>query len=200
MQYSNRALCTVQSLKMWKSCDQQREFAQFTCASSSLGVHSLTRPESSVLSIHLSLCVYVMERMGAVCACRCGTEVTPAGLLLATLLPILQSSASSRCIVMQVLCIENRGRAHRSIRLRYAATFSQGDGKAALFPSHNNGQGRAGQALSTCRMVSKLKCWPCQRVSSPALVPVRHLRPSGVHAIALIPALTLNIRYTSEVD
>ena len=42
---------------------------QFTCASSSLGVQSRTRPDSSVLSIHLSLCVYVMERIGAVCAC-----------------------------------------------------------------------------------------------------------------------------------
>ena len=41
----------------------------FTCASSSLGVHSLTSPESSELSSHLSLCVKVIERMGAVCAC-----------------------------------------------------------------------------------------------------------------------------------
>ena len=41
-----------------------------TWASSSLGVHSRTSPESSVLSIHLSLWVKVMHRMGAVCACR----------------------------------------------------------------------------------------------------------------------------------
>lgn len=40
-----------------------------TWANSSLGVQSRTRPESSELSIHLSLCVYVMDRIGAVCAC-----------------------------------------------------------------------------------------------------------------------------------
>lgn len=48
----------------------------FTCASSSLGVHSLTSPESSELSSHLSLCVKVMERIGAVCACAVHTCIS----------------------------------------------------------------------------------------------------------------------------
>ena len=39
-------------------------------------------------------------------------------------------------------------------------------------------------------MVSKPKCWPCHSVNSPALVPVRHLRPSGVHVMALMLART----------
>ena len=42
----------------------------------------------------------------------------------------------------------------------------------------------------TCRMVSKPKCWPCHSVNSPALVPVRHLRPSVVHVMALMLART----------
>ena len=47
-----------------------------TCASSSLGVHSRTSPESSELSSHLSLCVKVIERIGAVCACAVHTCIS----------------------------------------------------------------------------------------------------------------------------
>ena len=60
----------IEGLKHHHADLQDKEAAScFTCASSSLGVHSLTSPESSELSSHLSLCVKVIERMGAVCAC-----------------------------------------------------------------------------------------------------------------------------------
>ena len=37
-----------------------------------------------------------------------------------------------------------------------------------------------------CRMVSKLNCEPFQSVNSPACVPVRQRRPSGVHTATLM--------------
>ena len=56
--------------------------------------------------------------------------------------------------------------------------------------AHSPPAGTSHSPQPTCKMVSNPKCCPCQSVNSPACVPVRQRRPSGVHVTALMLART----------